>query len=126
MFEDEGSLRRRPRGFRRKQQQKAYSGATSSYYSTPTTFDPTPNNATDLPTCYPQYAYDYGNASVPPVGTPFGAVWYENSEYIKSPASPQGNPTIIENYGSYQYNPNYNQQIDNGELKMKLLVTFLG
>lgn len=33
MFEDEGSLRRRPRGFRRKHQMKQY--ATPQYYQTP-------------------------------------------------------------------------------------------
>ena len=34
MFEDEGSLRRRPRGFRRKHQMKSYSGSSAFYSST--------------------------------------------------------------------------------------------
>lgn len=33
MFEDEGSLRRRPRGFRRKHQMKSYSSGPGSFYS---------------------------------------------------------------------------------------------
>lgn len=128
MFEDEGSLRRRPRGFRRKQQQKAYAGSSASYYSTPTAFDTTPISATDLPTCYTSspYAYEYGNATGPP-GPPFTDVWYQSNDYVKSPASPQNVPAIIETYGNFQYNPNsYAQQIDNGELKIYIIMTFLG
>lgn len=40
MFEDEGSLRRRPRGFRRKHQMKSYSGP-SGFYTTGNGYDGT-------------------------------------------------------------------------------------
>lgn len=40
MFEDEGSLRRRPRGFRRKHQMKAYSGP-NGYYTSQAAYDGT-------------------------------------------------------------------------------------
>lgn len=40
MFEDEGSLRRRPRGFRRKHQMKSYQGTNSSgYFAPPSGYD---------------------------------------------------------------------------------------
>lgn len=38
MFEDEGSLRRRPRGFRRKHQQKSYPGG-GTFYSNANGYD---------------------------------------------------------------------------------------
>ncbi|XP_049542672.1 forkhead box protein biniou [Anopheles darlingi] len=66
MFEDEGSLRRRPRGFRRKQQLKGYGPPGSAFY-------PTGNagyELTELPGSYltqpyaAGYATEYGN--IPP------------------------------------------------------------
>lgn len=73
MFEDEGSLRRRPRGFRRKQQLKSYSAGTI-YYTTANGYESGPITS-EMPNCYstqPYSTYDYG-----PVGpaTTFSDSW---------------------------------------------------
>uniref|UniRef100_A0A182FE29 Uncharacterized protein n=1 Tax=Anopheles albimanus TaxID=7167 RepID=A0A182FE29_ANOAL len=63
MFEDEGSLRRRPRGFRRKQQLKGYGPPGSAFYPTGSAG----YELTELPGSYltqsyaAGYATDYGN-----------------------------------------------------------------
>lgn len=107
MFEDEGSLRRRPRGFRRKQQIKAYS-SSGPYYS-PSGYESTPITVGDLPSCYstsPYTSYEYGTAA-PAAPTGFSdSGWVYSSEYASKPAqSPSHTANTILDYGSnYQYN----------------------
>lgn len=111
MFEDEGSLRRRPRGFRRKQQIKAYSNQGSFY--PPANYEGTPINAPDIQNCYPA-PYPYEPYSVaPPVasGPPtFSEVsWQYQSEYVRNPSPPQHvspQSGVLEYGGNYQsYQP---------------------
>uniref|UniRef100_A0A182QJW1 Fork-head domain-containing protein n=1 Tax=Anopheles farauti TaxID=69004 RepID=A0A182QJW1_9DIPT len=63
MFEDEGSLRRRPRGFRRKQQLKGYGGGSAFYPAGNTGYELTDLSGGYLSQTYGGYA-DY--ASIPP------------------------------------------------------------
>uniref|UniRef100_A0A182NMF7 Fork-head domain-containing protein n=1 Tax=Anopheles dirus TaxID=7168 RepID=A0A182NMF7_9DIPT len=63
MFEDEGSLRRRPRGFRRKQQLKGYGGGSAFYPAGNTGYELTELSGGYLSQSYGGYA-DY--ASIPP------------------------------------------------------------
>lgn len=106
MFEDEGSLRRRPRGFRRKQQIKAYS--TSGPYYSSTGYETTPIAVTDLPTCYSSSSYPtYEYATTAPAPPTFSEPsWLYSSEYgSKPPQSPPQSSNNILDYGSnYQYN----------------------
>ncbi|KXJ79098.1 hypothetical protein RP20_CCG002422 [Aedes albopictus] len=130
MFEDEGSLRRRPRGFRRKQQLKAYAGGSAFYPAGTSGYEIT---VPDLPSGYisqPYGSYDYPSAN----GQTFGAdSWHYPSEglsqYSKithtslhdhqppsgSPGQ-QGQSSSVLDYGNYSFaSGSYN--IDNG-LKM--------
>jgi len=107
MFEDEGSLRRRPRGFRRKQQMKAYS-SSGTFYPSANYDGPGQLNVSEIPNCYPSTypTYDYGNSpSVPPPAPPtFTDQWqYQQSEYVRNP-SPQhiSSQPNIDYGGSYQ------------------------
>lgn len=107
MFEDEGSLRRRPRGFRRKQQIKAYSNSSSFY--PPSSYEAPPEMQNCYPTPYPYDTY----SSAPPVPSappPFSDVsWQYQSEYVRNPSPPQHGapqPGVLEYGGSYQnYQP---------------------
>ncbi|XP_001653646.2 forkhead box protein biniou [Aedes aegypti] len=130
MFEDEGSLRRRPRGFRRKQQLKAYAGGSAFYPAGTSGYEIT---VPELPSGYisqPYSSYDYPSAN----GQGFGAdTWHYPSEglsqYSKithtslhdhqpptgSPGQ-QGQSSSVLDYGNYSFGSgSYN--IDNG-LKM--------
>jgi forkhead box protein F len=112
MFEDEGSLRRRPRGFRRKQQMKSYSSPGPFY---PSSQYDGPQLNVDIPNCYPSsyptYSHEYSSPvqAAPPTfsDTPWQ---YQSSEYVRNPspppqhAPPQSN--ILEYSGNYQaYQP---------------------
>lgn len=111
MFEDEGSLRRRPRGFRRKQQIKAYSNSGSFY--PPASYEGPPINVSDIQNCYPTpYPYDsYSSAPPVPSAPPtFSDVpWQYQSEYVRNPSPPQHvspQSSVLEYSGSYQsYQP---------------------
>jgi forkhead box protein F len=109
MFEDEGSLRRRPRGFRRKQQMKTFTNA-SSYYP-PTQYDGPQLNVSEIPNCYPtsysSYSHEYSPAVQPPPS--FSETWqYPSTEYIRNPSPPQHAPqsnNVLDygaNYQTYQ------------------------
>jgi forkhead box protein F len=104
MFEDEGSLRRRPRGFRRKQQMKSFSNPSSFY--PPSSYDSAQLNVTDIPNCYPSsypsYTHEYSAASVQSAPPAFSeAPWqYQTSEYVRNPSPPQSN--VLEYGNSYQ------------------------
>jgi len=104
MFEDEGSLRRRPRGFRRKQQMKSFSNPSSFY--PPSSYDSTQLNVTDIPNCYPSsypsYSHEYSAASVQSAPPAFSeAPWqYQTSDYVRNPSPPQSN--VLEYGNSYQ------------------------
>lgn len=128
MFEDEGSLRRRPRGFRRKHQMKSYPGP-SGFYPSSNGYDGTSiavkihceyiclqdtinhKLLQELPNCYPQ-SYDYGYGS--PAAT-YAESWNSyaaEAQYSKishgsmqdGTSSPlQGANGSIE-YTGYQYN----------------------
>lgn len=108
MFEDEGSLRRRPRGFRRKQQIKAYSNSGPPFYP-PASYEGPPINVSEIQSCYPTpYSYD-GYSSAPPVppGPPAfsDGPWQYQSEYIRNPSPPQhASPQsgVLEYGGNYQ------------------------
>lgn len=110
MFEDEGSLRRRPRGFRRKQQIKAYTNSGSFYPSS--NYDGPQLNVPDIQNCYPPYHYE-GYSSAPPVpaaAPAFSEVqWQYQSEYVRNPSPPQHvtpQSGVVEYGGSYQsYQP---------------------
>ncbi|XP_050076167.1 forkhead box protein biniou [Anopheles maculipalpis] len=69
MFEDEGSLRRRPRGFRRKQQLKGYGGGSAFYPAGNTGYELTELSGGYLSQPYGGYA-DYG--SIPPPSAVLG------------------------------------------------------
>ncbi|XP_062550079.1 forkhead box protein F2 [Armigeres subalbatus] len=130
MFEDEGSLRRRPRGFRRKQQLKAYAGGSAFYPAGATGYEIT---VPDLPGGYmsqPYGSYDYPSAN----GQTFGAdSWHYPSEGLSQyskithtslhdhqppPGSPgqQGQSSSVLDYGNYSFGSG-SYSIDNG-LKM--------
>lgn len=124
MFEDEGSLRRRPRGFRRKQQIKAYSNSGSFY--PPASYEGPPINVSDIQNCYPA-PYPYENyAPAPPAPPPtFSEVpWQYQSEYSRNPSPPQHVTTqtgVLEYGGSYQsYQP-----YENGGEFMIVLVPYI-
>ncbi|KFB44478.1 AGAP005903-PA-like protein [Anopheles sinensis] len=70
MFEDEGSLRRRPRGFRRKQQLKGYGAGSAFYPAGNTGYEITELSGGYLSQPYGGYA-DY--ASIPPPSAVMGA-----------------------------------------------------
>lgn len=147
MFEDEGSLRRRPRGFRRKHQMKSYPGP-SGFYPSSNGYDGTPiavknfliyscrqdtstvnlNLLQELPNCYPQsYEYSYGS----PAAT-YAESWNSyaaEAQYSKmshgsmqdGTSSPlQGGNGSIE-YPGYQYNHSP-YVLDGG----KLLIAIIG
>lgn len=119
MFEDEGSLRRRPRGFRRKQQIKAYSNSGSFYPSS--NYDGPPLNVSEVQNCYPT-AYHYETYSTPPIApappSTFSEVQWQNyqSEYVRNPSPPQ--QTVLEYSGNYQ---NYQPYENGGKLKTKYI-----
>ncbi|XP_053664421.1 forkhead box protein biniou [Anopheles marshallii] len=69
MFEDEGSLRRRPRGFRRKQQLKGYGAGSAFYPAGNTGYELTELSGGYLSQPYGGYA-DY--ASIPPPSSVIG------------------------------------------------------
>uniref|UniRef100_A0A182T6Q2 Fork-head domain-containing protein n=1 Tax=Anopheles maculatus TaxID=74869 RepID=A0A182T6Q2_9DIPT len=69
MFEDEGSLRRRPRGFRRKQQLKGYGGGSAFYPAGNTGYELTELSGGYLSQPYGGYA-DY--APIPPPSAVIG------------------------------------------------------
>ncbi|XP_053675136.1 forkhead box protein biniou [Anopheles nili] len=69
MFEDEGSLRRRPRGFRRKQQLKGYGGSSAFYPTGNTGYELTELSGGYLSQPYGGYA-EY--ASIPPPSAVIG------------------------------------------------------
>lgn len=108
MFEDEGSLRRRPRGFRRKQQMKSYS-TTSSFYPA-TQYDGPQLNVTEIPNCYPAsyttYSHDYAPSSVqpaPPAAFSDNPWQYQSSEYVRNPSPPQAQSNYeYQAYSSYE------------------------
>lgn len=119
MFEDEGSLRRRPRGFRRKQQMKVYSNAGGTFYP-PTVYDGTSLN--DAPNCYPapysSYDYPGSTPSGPPPPPTFSEPWqYQPSEYIRNSSSPQHVTTQIGEYTTYQH---HYANFDNGKFFARL------
>uniref|UniRef100_A0A8W7P3S2 Fork-head domain-containing protein n=1 Tax=Anopheles coluzzii TaxID=1518534 RepID=A0A8W7P3S2_ANOCL len=64
MFEDEGSLRRRPRGFRRKQQMKGYGGGSAFYPAGNTGYEITELSGGYLSQPYGGYA-DYASLPAP-------------------------------------------------------------
>jgi Forkhead domain len=109
MFEDEGSLRRRPRGFRRKQQIKNYSN-TGSFYP-PASYEGPQINVTDM-NCYPTpYTYEY-NSAPPPVPTappnfPTEVPWQYQPEYARNSSPPQhiSPQSGLDYAGNYQYQP---------------------
>lgn len=112
MFEDEGSLRRRPRGFRRKQQIKAYSNSGSFY--PPANYEGPPGiNVTEIQNIYPTpYPYEsYSSAPPVPSGPPtFSEVpWQYQSEYARNPSPTQhvsSQSGVLEYSGNYQgYQP---------------------
>lgn len=116
MFEDEGSLRRRPRGFRRKQQIKAYSNSGSFY--PPSSYDGPAINVGEIQNCYPTpYSYEtYSNIpSGPPPPPTFADPWQYQSDYVRNPSPPQhvSSPQngVLEYGGSYQ---NYQPYETNG------------
>ncbi|XP_055532750.1 forkhead box protein F1 [Wyeomyia smithii] len=133
MFEDEGSLRRRPRGFRRKQQLKAYGTGSAFYPAGSTGYDIA---VPELPSSYisqPYASYEYPNAN----GQSFSDSWHYPTEglgqYSKithtslhdpqpPPASPvqqnQSTSTMLD-YGNYSFATSP-YTIDNG-LKMASL-----
>ncbi len=119
MFEDETSLRRRPRGFRRKQQIKAYS--TSGPFYSATGYENSPIPVTELPSCYPSspygsYEYASGTPAAPP---PFSEGWSYSSEYGSKPSQspvthgPQNSSNLLDYGSNYQYNSS-SYGIDNG------------
>ncbi|XP_053687099.1 forkhead box protein F1 [Sabethes cyaneus] len=132
MFEDEGSLRRRPRGFRRKQQLKAYGGGSAFYPAGSTGYDIA---VPELPSSYisqPYPSYEYPNAN----GQSFSDSWHYPTEglgqYSKithtslhdpqpPPASPvqQSQSASMLDYGNYSFATSP-YAIDNG-LKMASL-----
>lgn len=106
MFEDEGSLRRRPRGFRRKQQIKPYSAPPAPYYtSSPVTHG---YESTAQSTYSSQFTYDYSAAPVPfsePTTTGYSYTMDPpklNSHYVDANASPQNPPSQLEYSQIYQ------------------------
>jgi forkhead box protein F len=112
MFEDEGSLRRRPRGFRRKQQIKNFSSSGPFYPAS--NFEGPPINVTEM-NCYSSpYSYDY-NSTAPPVATAPPAfhtsevAWQYQSDYPRNPSPPQHaapQSGVLDYAGSYQaYQP---------------------
>ncbi|XP_055627230.1 forkhead box protein F2 [Toxorhynchites rutilus septentrionalis] len=131
MFEDEGSLRRRPRGFRRKQQLKAFTGGSAFYPAGSTGYEIT---VPEMPNSYlsqPYASYDYPNAN----GQSFSDSWHYPAEGLtqyskithtslhdpQPPSSPgQQNQTSSGlDYGNYSFAASpYN--IDNG-IKMASL-----
>ncbi|XP_058460998.1 forkhead box protein biniou [Malaya genurostris] len=131
MFEDEGSLRRRPRGFRRKQQLKAYTGGSAFYPAGSTGYEIT---VPDLQSSYisqPYASYEYPNSN----GQAFTDSWHYSSEGLSQyskithtslhdsqpPASPgqQNQSSSMLDYGNYSFTASH-YSIDNG-LKMASL-----
>lgn len=109
MFEDEGSLRRRPRGFRRKQQMKSFSNPSSFY--PPTQYDAAQINVSDIPNCYPSsyapYTHEYPGTAVQSAPPSFSdSPWqYQPSEYPRNPSPQQ--TSVLEYGSSYQTYPAY-------------------
>ncbi|CAO1400067.1 unnamed protein product [Diamesa hyperborea] len=126
MFEDEGSLRRRPRGFRRKQQLKAYNGSGGFYPSAG--YDGAPLNVSDIPNCYsasPYASFEYNTSAAATAGPPsFSETWpYPPSDYNRNNSSPQH---ITSQGNILDYNTSYHQYSTspydtNGGLKMTSL-----
>lgn len=122
MFEDEGSLRRRPRGFRRKQQMKSYS-SPGSFYPPPSQYDAPQLNVSEIPNCYPTsyatYTHEYPSSSIQPPPPPptftSDAPWQYQSEYIRNPSPPQHVPPHqnVLDYGS-SYHQSYQELYENG------------
>jgi hypothetical protein len=119
MFEDEGSLRRRPRGFRRKQQMKSYSSPGTFFPPPPSQYDSAQLNVSECyPASYTTYSHEYSASSIQPPPTSFsdGSWQYQSSEYVRNPSPPQHVSSIQSNvldYGNYQ---NYQVYENNGEL----------
>lgn len=107
MFEDEGSLRRRPRGFRRKQQLKTYSNQATFY--PPTTYEGPALNVSEIQNCYPTpYSYEtYSQIPPPPVPSApssFNEPWQYQSEYVRNPSPTQHAPP---QNGAHEYSASY-------------------
>lgn len=103
MFEDEGSLRRRPRGFRRKQQLKTYTNQ-APYYP-PTTFEGPALNVTEIQTCYPApYTYEPYQPPAPSAPSTFNEPWQYSSEYVRNPSPTQH---VSPQNGALEYSASY-------------------
>lgn len=109
---DEGSMRRRPRGFKRKQQIKAYTNS-SNYFPNPNYESPPPVAVTDM-NCYPSHyaPYEYAHTPTQPVVSSgnFQEWQYHHSEYHRT--SPPQNGIMeyaanyqVQNYHVYSENP---------------------
>lgn len=99
---DEGSMRRRPRGFKRKQQIKAYTNS-SNYYPNANYESPPPVTVTDM-NCYPSHyaPYEYGHApSQPAVSSGNFQEWqqYHHPDYHRTSPPQSG---IMEYAANYQ------------------------
>ncbi|CAD7082898.1 unnamed protein product [Hermetia illucens] len=129
MFEDESSLRRRPRGFRRKHQIKSYASGNGFFADTGV------YNAslTDISSSYAAqttYAYDY-----PPAGS-YSESWAHTTNTLPQythlphnpiqsssppPASVQSGANSSLDFGNYQYNSgHYSSNLDNGIRTMSI------
>jgi forkhead box protein F len=132
MFEDEGSLRRRPRGFRRKQL-KSYGGG-GAFYPTGSAYDTSALSVGELPNCYatqPYASYDYSSAAVAAAAATYPESWSYSTEGLPQyqkishhssmqngtppPPPPSSHPSNILDYGSYQYTTSPYTSLDNGE-----------
>lgn len=92
-------MRRRPRGFKRKQQIKAYT-SSSSYYPNTNYENSSPAPVTDM-NCYSShYSYDYPHSQAPQSTTFPEVSWqYHHSDYHRT-SSPQTG--VMEYAANYQ------------------------
>jgi forkhead box protein F len=130
MFEDEGSLRRRPRGFRRKQL-KSYGGG-GAFYPTGSGYETSAIAVGDLPNCYtsqPYGSYEYNPAAVAAAVSNYPETWTYSTESLPQyqkiahhstiqsgtpPPTPSSHPSM--EYGGYAtYSPSPYASLDNGE-----------
>ncbi|KAG4066968.1 hypothetical protein HA402_007716 [Bradysia odoriphaga] len=122
MFEDEGSLRRRPRGFRRKHQMKSYPGP-SGFYPSSNGYDGA--SIQELQNCYPQ-SYDYAYSPAATYAESWNSYAAE-AQYSKishgsmqdGTSSPLQGANGSIDYPGYQYN--HSPYVLDGGLRMATL-----
>lgn len=116
MFEDEGSSRRRPRGFRKKQLLKGYGNGNNGYYSSiPVGYEPSPlpGASSDIQSTFTGQhfpsSYDYSQGLTPDCYYPTSVTSENISQYSKlghhssnahDPDASPPNPSI--EYATYQ------------------------